>query len=569
VKLRLRSPFRRRPDTDNSHVRRHGRVALIAALAVLIPLSTYGIVRGRNAPVAACPDRAPVTLQVDPRIAAVVSAVLRDVGPGPECVPVQVDQRSSADLAFDLAQPVTAQLSIPLPDVWIPDSSAWLATASTTAEGGQRVSAPAQLSIATSPVVAAMRRNTATALGWPGMQLGWSGLLSAKGGSLKVALTNAQSDGAGLLAVLAQQRGLGQLSPQLLRFTRRVVIPPVSDFKGQSPTSAVASRLVDAVSASEQDVIEHNREQPRRPLVAEYDDERTASFDFPFVPIADAVGGTIRLDKKHDEDVVQARLISPEAQRAFTAAGFRTTTGQLDHQYGTAQGVEPTHNAGFSESFAPIVRQVQKGWPILSRRGRVLIVVDESGSMAERLPGSPLSKMELARQALGAVVRQVAPDTDVGLWTFTSSARQDYRVRVTLGPVNGAVGDRSRRAALAEAVSRLVSDPRGGTGLYDTTLAAFRSASQNYLYGRLNAVLIVTDGRNEDDPKSISLTTLLQALRTEFRASQPVRIVTAGYGQDVDRATLERITSETGGRSYSAVVADQVGPLLAAALAQL
>jgi Ca-activated chloride channel homolog len=185
------------------------------------------------------------------------------------------------------------------------------------------------------------------------------------------------------------------------------------------------------------------------------------------------------------------------------------------------------------------------------------------------LPGSTLSKMDLAKLSLGAVVRQVAPDTDVGLWTFTSSARQDYRVRVTLGPVNGAVGDRSRRAALADAVNRLAADPRGGTGLYDTTLAAFRSASQHYLYGRLNAVLIVTDGRNEDDPKSISLTTLLKALRTEFRASQPVRIVTAGYGKDVDKATLARITSETGGRSYSAVVADQVAPLLAAALAQL
>ena len=44
----------------------------------------------------------------------------------------------------------------------------------------------------------------------------------------------------------------------------------------------------------------------------------------------------------------------------------------------------------------------------------------------------------------------------------------------------------------------------GGTGLYDTALAAYRTALRNYDPHYSNAVVLMTDGRNED-PGSISL----------------------------------------------------------------
>ena len=37
----------------------------------------------------------------------------------------------------------------------------------------------------------------------------------------------------------------------------------------------------------------------------------------------------------------------------------------------------------------------------------------------------------------------------------------------------------------------------GGTGLYDTTLAAYQEARRTWMPGRINIVLIATDGRND------------------------------------------------------------------------
>jgi len=216
-----------------------------------------------------------------------------------------------------------------------------------------------------------------------------------------------------------------------------------------------------------------------------------------------------------------------------------------------------------------LVTFVEDSWAPLSRRARILVLMDESGSMGDPLPGSRLSKIQLAKQALAAVVQQVAPDSETGLWTFTSSPRQDYVVRVPLGRVTGQVHGQPRRAALIAAVDAMQAIPTGGTGLYDTTLAAFNDASGNYTFGRLNAILVFTDGRDEDDPGGISLATLLSAIKHEFNGGQPVRILTFAYGKDADTRTLQEISGVTGGVGYAAVRPDQVGPLLARALAQL
>jgi len=188
--------------------------------------------------------------------------------------------------------------------------------------------------------------------------------------------------------------------------------------------------------------------------------------------------------------------------------------------------------------------------------------------MAGRLPGGAGTKSQLARLALSKVVSTIAPDSDMGLWTFTASRGRDYRVLVPLGPADGRIGDLSRRQALLHAIPKVRAVPFGGTGLYDTTLAAFRSASQDYAYGRLNAVMVITDGRNED-PGSVGLTGLLADLRREFDGIKPVRIITVAYGADADLGVLRRIADVTGGASYQAPTASDVAPLLAKALADL
>jgi Ca-activated chloride channel family protein len=71
---------------------------------------------------------------------------------------------------------------------------------------------------------------------------------------------------------------------------------------------------------------------------------------------------------------------------------------------------------------------------------------------------------------------------------------------------------------------------------------------------RINAVVLLTDGRNED-PRNEDLAALLKTLRAqnEGETTKPVRIFTIAYGNDADEATLKRIAEATNAAAYSAV----------------
>jgi len=106
---------------------------------------------------------------------------------------------------------------------------------------------------------------------------------------------------------------------------------------------------------------------------------------------------------------------------------------------------------------------------------------------------------------------------------------------------------RSRRLALAGGLRGMVAD--GGTGLYDTTLAAVRAVQRNWVPGRINTVVLLTDGKNEKDG-GLSLPSLLTALQAT--GDRPVRIITIAYGADADQGVLRKIAAATQGASYVA-----------------
>jgi Ca-activated chloride channel family protein len=116
----------------------------------------------------------------------------------------------------------------------------------------------------------------------------------------------------------------------------------------------------------------------------------------------------------------------------------------------------------------------------------------------------------------------------------------DYRELVPVGPM-----DAQRRAQLSERIDGL--QPSGGTGLYDTGLAAYQFVKGRASPDDINAVVLLTDGRNEDD--GISLDNLLSQVRTE-EGAQSVRLFTIGYGEDADLDTLRRISDTTNAAAY-------------------
>lgn len=121
-----------------------------------------------------------------------------------------------------------------------------------------------------------------------------------------------------------------------------------------------------------------------------------------------------------------------------------------------------------------------------------------------------------------------------------------------MGPLDDTVDGSSRHEALAAAADSLPDRTQGGTGLYDTALAAFQHMRSTYQEGSVNSVVLMTDGRNEDDPDSISLETLLNTLRAQFDPAKPIPIITIGISEDADMDALQQISEATGTTAYRA-----------------
>ncbi|MGL5929675.1 MAG: substrate-binding domain-containing protein, partial [Dermatophilaceae bacterium] len=105
----------------------------------------------------------------------------RNPASGGPCAEVQVLTKSSGTAQTALARGWTADDG-PQPDVWSPTGSVWLPLLEQrlkTAKRPSLVKDPSAVKgIAQSPMVIAMPRPMAEALGWPSKEIGWSDLLS-------------------------------------------------------------------------------------------------------------------------------------------------------------------------------------------------------------------------------------------------------------------------------------------------------------------------------------------------------------------------------------------------------
>src|SRR3546814_16016677 len=95
------------------------------------------------------------------------------------------------------------------------------------------------------------------------------------------------------------------------------------------------------------------------------------------------------------------------------------------------------------------------------------------------------------------------------------------------------------------------SDLGGGTGLYDTTLAAFRSAQKDYDPDYFNAVVLLSDGAN-DDPGSMRQADLLKALRDAADPARPVRTTALGISDAANLKPRDKRAEATNGRPHRA-----------------
>ena len=179
------------------------------------------------------------------------------------------------------------------------------------------------------------------------------------------------------------------------------------------------------------------------------------------------------------------------------------------------------------------------------------MVIDVSGSMGEPAGGEGGdSKLDLVKKAAVAALGQFKPDDDVGLLDLLDRDQPHGTDRLP-----GAGADRpDRPAARGDGARRSTTSCRPrGRRCTRSRRPPTTSCVQTFDAQRINAVLLLTDGKNEDE-RNTDLDGLLRSLRArnEGQAANPVRVFPIAYGQDADLPTLKRIAEATNATVYNA-----------------
>jgi len=175
-----------------------------------------------------------------------------------------------------------------------------------------------------------------------------------------------------------------------------------------------------------------------------------------------------------------------------------------------------------------VVQVVRNVWWYTKRHTNVYLVIDTSGSMSGE-------KLEAARQALRVFLAQIQGDLErVGLVEFSTQVNNIIPLD-ELG---------HNRAELEQAVE--VLEAHGDTALLDAVRAAYVRLQQANDRERINAIVAMTDGR--ENASNISLDQLGQEIRQGNKAGVPVVIFCIAYGRDADYNVLETIAEASGGQ---------------------
>ena len=590
--------------------RRRRPTALLAAacLLLVVALGIGGFMLFVNQPAQslACREGSlPLQVVVSPDQAQVITQAAaeyerRRPAVDDRCVDVQVRGADSAEVAGALSTGWDETTQGPRPDVWVPAASTWaLQVALRQQASGQAVLIPLEypVKVATTPMVMAMPEPMARAIGWPRTTVGWRELIGVvaeqKGwkafnqpqwGDFKLGKTDPNLSTPGLealiAAVFAATGQTSELSVETLvkqeDQLRRVILglerAPGQDadtpatFLANLQQADQAGQTLDFVSAvplDEKSVWDYNRgnvsgledggerTKPEVPLVAVYPKEGTLVADHPWVVLrAPWVDEAKQRAAAGFLDYLQSEPI----QTRFQEAGFRTSEGRAGPQLSEANGLLPDQPARVLAPPAPkVVAAALQSWNAARKRSNVLAVFDVSGSMKEEVPGTGgKTKMDLVKSATAQALALFAPETNLGTWVFSSNlaGKRDWAESVPIGPTNARLPNgKLRRQVLAESLTTLQATD-GDTGLYDTSLAAFRTLQRNYAPQRINIVVLLTDGINDDPTGGISRAELLRRLKAEQQKDKPVRIITVAYGANADAASLKLISQATGGLAY-------------------
>ncbi|MGK5684071.1 substrate-binding domain-containing protein [Actinoplanes sp. URMC 104] len=441
-----------------------------------------------------------------------------------DCLQVEVteaDGRGAAKRAADVNA-----------DVWIADDSSWAADAG-SAGLAQAPTAGTGTVLATSPIYMVTDSATGASLqkaggGW----LGLARLVSEKAARLVVRDPEGSGDGlvsAGSAAEavwLDKDMDASALWLAEAKQTARTVT-------GDSP--ALPAKAGEVGLVPEYELLRDPKAAADHAVLPGTD--HTALLRYTWLPLAAATADPARAAAM---ERLRTRLTGDDAAAQARAAGLRPA----DASRTAGDDSLPSPTAAPFDVLGPHhVDHVFATWYAVDRRTNLLVAVDISGSMAAPAVGSASSRIELVRQGCRSVAGLLPDDSRMGLWEFGSEldGARDYRSLLAMTPLTA-----QHRSALAGAVTELTSR-RTGTGLYDTILAAYTSARDAFQEGVPNQVLVLTDGRNESDKKTLTAAQLSAALLKASDKNRPVQLSVVTFGTAGDAKAITDAVEPIGG----------------------
>lgn len=440
-------------------------------------------------------------------------------------------------------------------DVWSPASGVFvtLGNAEAQTKGGPLVKQTQNLVL--SPVVIAMWKPMAEALGWPNKPIGWTdiGALAAETdawktrglpqfGTFKFGHTHPEYSNSGMIALLAEiyaaagkTRGLTleDLQQPKVGETLHAIEHGVvhygrsTGFFGKRMAQYGPGYLSAAVMYENMVISSYANSGGNPPLVAIYPKEGTIWSDHPagiverpWVSDDQRAAGKMYLDY----------LLAAPQQRKALELGFRPAEGDIGSPIDADHGADPKQPSTILDTpSADVIAAAVELWRKEKKPSNIALVFDTSGSMNDD------GKIGAAKEGAKALIEMMGPQDRMTLVPFSTDVRMGQPMEV--GP---------HRAELLAAVDQFYAD--GGTNLYKAIESAEDAVKSGSDGQHIDAMVVLTDG--EDNGRSVTLDDLLQRLARE-QETGGIRIFTIGYGNSAQLDALSRIAAQAHGEAYT------------------
>ncbi|MFE9242377.1 substrate-binding and VWA domain-containing protein [Nocardiopsis sp. NPDC006938] len=552
--------------------RRKGRggavAALAAAMVIVVGLAVAGVYAFGRGDGCGGSD-IDLVVAVSPELAPALSELADDFNAeehtvDQRCVRADVREADSANVAFQItgAGATTGDTDS---HVWIPDSSLWPRLVQ--GQAGDAVITETGTSVARTPLVVAELSEFADD------QDGttWADVVptTAPGDEAErvVRVVDPTRSSSGLATLYLLNGALEEASPDADTFNAHMTAALQALHRGASADedsaflalSGGSSEAPPVMVMSEQAVWRYNTDHADAVAQPNYLDDGTYFLDYPYIVRSD----DSEITRAAEE--FRAAVRSDAAVDLFLGEGFRGPEGELDDGVLTA-------DAGFgadvpTELPAPSdgsVRELTRFWNQLKMDSRVLTIVDVSGSMLAEVPGTGLTRMQVAGAASAEGLQMFSDSSELGLWKFSTNVNNALHYQ-EVAPIRElqATGDtgEEHRDVLGAALQSMQPLPEGDTALYETYLAAYQEMSRTYRPDRTNVILMLTDGDN-DNPGGMELDELMSQLESMASPSRPIPIITIAFGPDVQNLEpLQRIAAATGGAAYMTEDPTEIGDI--------